>query len=76
VNPQFIDTYDKADGRDRHVAHGHTARRTGAWLRLVEAVPSMTRAISNGYPVKYEIYSGETGSSDVDYPCSAMRKYS
>lgn len=70
-NPQFIDTYDAADKRLQdtwlrgpqfdNAAHGYD---------FVKFVPSITKTdFNNGFPVwKYEIYAGETGSSDVDYP--------
>jgi starch-binding outer membrane protein, SusD/RagB family len=70
-NPQFIDTYDKDDGRlgDTWMM-GPQFDAQGRGYNFVEFVPSMTKTdFNNGYPVrKYEIYSGETGSSDVDYP--------
>jgi hypothetical protein len=71
-SPQFMETYDSAD-----------TRRTDSWLigphftsdgkfgyNFVEYVPRIdSTAFNNGYPVwKYEVYTGETGSSDVDYP--------
>ena len=70
-NPQFIDTYDKDDGRLGDTWMMGTQRDAqGRGYDFVEFVPSMTKTdFNNGYPVrKYEIYSGETGSSDVDYP--------
>lgn len=70
-NPQFIDTYDKADGRlgDTWLM-GPQFDGQGRGYNFVEFVPSMTKTdFNNGYPVKkYEIYAGETGASDVDYP--------
>ncbi|MEP6492049.1 MAG: RagB/SusD family nutrient uptake outer membrane protein [bacterium] len=70
-NPQFIDTYDRDDGRLTDTWLMGTQRDAqGRGYDFVEAVPSMMKTdFYNGYPVKkYEIYSGETGSSDVDYP--------
>ncbi|HTE44831.1 MAG TPA: RagB/SusD family nutrient uptake outer membrane protein, partial [Gemmatimonadaceae bacterium] len=70
-NPQFIDTYDKDDGRLGDTWMMGTQRDAqGRGYDFVEFVPSITKTeFNNGYPVrKYEIYSGETGSSDVDYP--------
>jgi hypothetical protein len=71
-NPQFIDTYDPDDERlkdtwligpvfDASGTHGYN------FVKFVPRIDST--GFANGYPVwKYEIYSGETGSSDVDYP--------
>ena len=70
-NPQFIDTYDPADGRLADTWLMGTQRDAlGRGYDFVEYVPSITKTEFNqGYPVKkYEIYSGETGASDVDYP--------
>ena len=70
-NPQFIDTYDKTDGRLADTWLMGTQRDAqGRGYDFVEYVPSMTKTdFNNGYPVrKYEIYAGETGASDVDYP--------
>jgi hypothetical protein len=70
-NPQFIVTYDKADGRLADTwMMGPQRDAQGRGYDFVEFVPSITKTeFNNGYPVrKYEIYSGETGSSDVDYP--------
>ena len=71
-NPQFIDTYAPDDKRlkdtwlmgpqfDAAGTHGYD---------FVKFVPSILKTdFNNGFPVwKYEIYAGETGSSDVDYP--------
>jgi hypothetical protein len=70
-NPQFIDTYDPADGRLGATWLMGTQRDAqGRGYDFVKFVPSITNTqFNNGFPVKkYEIYSGETGSSDVDYP--------
>jgi starch-binding outer membrane protein, SusD/RagB family len=70
-NPQFIDTYDKDDGRlgDTWMM-GPQLDAQGRGYTFVKLVPSITKTEFNqGFPVrKYEIYSGETGASDVDYP--------
>jgi len=70
-NPQFIDTYDVSDGRLADTWLMGTQRDPqGRGYDFVKFVPSITKTeFENGYPVrKYEIYSGETGASDVDYP--------
>jgi hypothetical protein len=70
-NPQFIDTYDKSDGRLADTWLMGTQRDAqGRGYDFVQFVPSITKTEFNqGFPVrKYEIYSGETGASDVDYP--------
>lgn len=70
-NPQFIDTYDKDDGRLADTwLMGAQRDAQGRGYDFVKFVPSITKTdFNNGFPVwKYEIYSGETGSSDVDYP--------
>jgi starch-binding outer membrane protein, SusD/RagB family len=70
-NPQFIDTYDKDDGRLGDTWLMGTQRDPqGRGYDFVQFVPSITKTeFNNGFPVrKYEIYSGETGASDVDYP--------
>lgn len=70
-NPQFIDTYDVDDGRLADTWLMGTQRDAqGRGYDFVQYVPSMTSTqFNNGYPVrKYEIYAGETGASDVDYP--------
>jgi hypothetical protein len=70
-NPQFIDTYDPADGRLADTWLMGTQRDAqGRGYDFVKFVPSITKTeFYHGYPVKkYEIYSGETGASDVDYP--------
>jgi hypothetical protein len=70
-NPQFIDTYDPADKRlsDTWLT-GPQFDAAGHGYNFVKFVPSISQTdFNNGYPVwKYEIYAGETGSSDVDYP--------
>jgi starch-binding outer membrane protein, SusD/RagB family len=70
-NPQFIDTYDKDDGRLADTwLMGSQRDAQGRGYDFVKFVPSITKTdFNNGFPVwKYEIYSGETGASDVDYP--------
>jgi len=70
-NPQFIDTYDPADERLKDTwLMGPQFDAAGHGYDFVKFVPSMTKTdFNNGFPVwKYEIYAGETGSSDVDYP--------
>ena len=70
-NPQFIDTYDKDDGRLADTWLMGTQRDAqGRGYDFVKFVPSITKTeFYHGFPVrKYEIYSGETGASDVDYP--------
>lgn len=70
-NPQFIDTYDPDDQRlhDTWLV-GPVFDDAGHGYDFVKFVPSMYQTdFNNGYPVwKYEIYAGETGASDVDYP--------
>jgi len=70
-NPQFIETYDSSDTRlpDTWLMGPHFDGQ-GRGYDFVEYVPRIdSTAFNNGYPVwKYEIYAGETGSSDVDYP--------
>ena len=70
-NPQFIDTYDADDGRLADTWLMGTQRDAqGRGYDFVKFVPSMLATqFQNGFPVrKYEIYAGETGASDVDYP--------
>lgn len=70
-NPQFIDTYDAEDERlpDTWLM-GPQFDGQGRGYNFVKFVPRIDSTdFNNGYPVwKYEIYAGETGSSDVDYP--------
>jgi starch-binding outer membrane protein, SusD/RagB family len=70
-NPQFIETYDADDTRlgDTWLM-GPQFDSQGRGYEFVQHVPSITDTeFHNGFPVrKYEIYSGMTGSSDVDYP--------
>lgn len=70
-NPQFIDTYDPADKRltDTWLTGPHFDG-AGHGYDFVKFVPEIDSTnFNNGYPVwKYEIYAGETGASDVDYP--------
>jgi len=70
-NPQFIDTYDKDDGRLADTWMMGTQRDAqGRGYDFVKFVPSILKTdFNNGFPVrKYEIYQGETDASDVDYP--------
>jgi hypothetical protein len=70
-NPQFIDTYDSDDGRLKDTWMMGTVRDAqGRGYDFKEFVPSIQKTdFDNGFPVqKYEIYQGETGASDVDYP--------
>jgi starch-binding outer membrane protein, SusD/RagB family len=70
-NPQFIDTYDQDDGRLADTwMMGTVKDAQGRGYDFVQHVPSINQTqFNNGFPVKkYEIYAGETGSSDVDYP--------
>jgi starch-binding outer membrane protein, SusD/RagB family len=71
ANPQFIDTYDPDDGRLKDSwLMGPQFDGQGRGYNFVKHVPNMTKTeFNNGFPVwKYEIYQGETGSSDVDFP--------
>jgi hypothetical protein len=71
-NPQFIDTYDPDDTRlgDTWLTGPHFTPDSAHGYDFVKFVPRIDSTdFNNGYPVwKYEIYTGETGSSDVDYP--------
>lgn len=70
-NPQFIDTYDPDDGRLANTwLMGPNFDDQGRGYDFVKHVPTIDDALSeHGFPVrKYEIYAGQTGSSDVDYP--------
>jgi starch-binding outer membrane protein, SusD/RagB family len=70
-NPQFIDSYDPQDGRlEDSWLMGERVDGQGRGYTFEKHVPSMAATrFEHGYPVwKYEIYSGMTGSSDVDYP--------
>jgi hypothetical protein len=69
--PQFIDTYDPDDQRLKDTwLMGPVFDDAGHGYDFVKFVPSIFHTdFDNGFPVwKYEIYAGETGSSDVDYP--------
>jgi len=71
ANPQFIDTYDVDDGRLKDSwLMGAQFDGQGRGYNFIKFVPNMTKTdFNNGFPVwKYEVYQGETGSSDVDYP--------
>ena len=70
--PQFIDTYDPDDGRlaDSWLRGPHFDAQ-GRGYNFVKHVNSIEQSgcYCAGYPVwKYEIYSGMTSASDVDYP--------
>jgi hypothetical protein len=70
-NPQFISTYDADDDRLEDTwLMGPQFDPQGRGYTFVQHVPRIdSTQFGNGFPVrKYEIYSGETGSSDVDYP--------
>jgi hypothetical protein len=70
-SPQWIDTYDPDDTRlDDTYLRGPQFDEQGRGYNFVQFVPSITETdFNNGYPIKkYEIYAGETGTSDVDYP--------
>jgi hypothetical protein len=77
-NPQFIDTYDPDDTRLRDTwlmgPHFDAQGRGYDFVRYVPAIrndPGGAFQVEfyQGFPVwKYEIYAGETGSSDVDCP--------
>ncbi|MBX6332424.1 MAG: RagB/SusD family nutrient uptake outer membrane protein [Gemmatimonadaceae bacterium] len=70
-NPQFISTYDTADVRLKDTwLIGPQFDSQGRGYNFVQYVPRIDSTdFNNGYPVwKYEIYAGETGTSDVDYP--------
>jgi starch-binding outer membrane protein, SusD/RagB family len=70
-NPQFIDSYDPDDGRlgDTWLM-GVQRDPQGRGYDFVKHVPTITATqFHHGFPVrKYELYSGMTGASDVDYP--------
>jgi hypothetical protein len=69
--PQFIDTYDPADGRLADTWLMGTVRDAqGRGYDFVKHVPEINKTeFHHGFPVKkYELYAGETGASDVDYP--------
>ena len=73
ANPQFIDTYDPADQRltDSWLM-GPVFDGSGRGYNFVKHVPHMQNPrpdFNHGFPVwKYEIYSGMTGASEVDFP--------
>jgi starch-binding outer membrane protein, SusD/RagB family len=72
-NPQFIDSYDPADGRMEDTwLTGRQRDAQGRGYDFEKHVPSFTSTqFQHGYPVeKYELYQGMTGASDVDYPVS------
>lgn len=70
-NPQFVATYDTTDERLKDTwLIGPQFDSQGRGYDFIAYVPRIdSTGFNNGYPVwKYEIYAGETGSSDVDYP--------
>ncbi len=70
-DPQFISTYDTADVRLKDTwLMGPQFDSQGRGYNFVQFVPRIDSTnFNNGFPVwKYEIYAGETGCSDVDYP--------
>jgi hypothetical protein len=77
-NPQFIDTYDPDDTRLRDTwLMGPQFDAQGRGYDFVRYVPAIRNdpggvfrvEFYHGFPVwKYEIYAGQTGSSDVDFP--------
>lgn len=73
-NPQFIDTYDVDDDRLEDTwLMGPQFDAQGRGYNFIKHVPGIDNNEENefyhGFPVrKYEIYSGQTGSSDVDFP--------
>lgn len=72
-NPQFIDTYDAADSRleDTWLMGPHFTPDSAYGYNFVKYMAPLTvqSEFNYGFPVwKYEIYAGETGCSDVDYP--------
>jgi starch-binding outer membrane protein, SusD/RagB family len=71
-NPQFIDSYDANDARlGATWLRGPQFDSQGRGYDFVKHVPAITgpNLFNHGYPVwKYEIYSGMTGNSSVDYP--------
>ena len=70
-NPQFISTYDVDDDRLEDTwLMGPQYDPQGRGYTFIQHVPRIdSTQFGNGYPVrKYEIYAGQTGASDVDYP--------
>lgn len=72
-NPQFVDSYDPDDHRkqDTWLMGSHFTADAQFGYDFTDTIPQFRgpNAFRLGFPVwKYEIYSGETGSSDVDYP--------
>lgn len=73
ANPQAIDTYDEDDTRleDSWLMGPHFTPDGQLGYDFTQHVNSIEESLCYcaGFPVwKYEIYSGMTGSSDVDYP--------
>ena len=73
-NPQFIDTYDVDDDRLEDTwLMGDQRDELGRGYTFVKYVPGINKdqlnEFDHGFPVrKYEIYAGEDGASDVDFP--------
>lgn len=76
ANPQFIDTYDEDDQRlEDSWLMGPVFSDDGIGYDFVQHIPGIAFAAGDivefhhGFPSrKYEVYTGMTGSSDVDYP--------
>ncbi len=71
ANPQLVDSFDKDDGRlTDSFLMGPQFDAQGRGYNFTKSISKITFAQFNeGYPIwKYEIYAGETGSSDVDFP--------
>jgi starch-binding outer membrane protein, SusD/RagB family len=72
-NPQFVATYDPDDTRkqDTWLMGPHFTRDSAFGYNFTDTIPQFRgkNDFRYGFPVwKYEIYAGETGSSNVDYP--------
>lgn len=72
-NPQFVATYDPDDTRKQDTwLMGRQFTPDGAFgYDFTDTIPQFRgkNEFRYGFPVrKYEIYAGETGSSNVDYP--------
>ena len=72
ATPQFVDTFDKDDARYRETfLTGAVKDAQGRGYDFVQFIAPIasTSQFNQGYPIqKYELYQGETGASDVDYP--------
>lgn len=73
ANPQFVDTYDPDDTRKQDTwLMGPQFTPDGEFgYEFVQDIPQFRgkNEFNFGFPVwKYEIYAGQTGSSNVDYP--------